>query len=399
MKNRGLQTRGTGVPPVSSSACSGGKQGEETHGQDAHATKETHGQDAHATWAIAAWISAVGIVSLCACLAACNPDQAGKHRLQSSTGIGGTSNASTSLAAASSPEEDWGAFGTMLRPPVPVTTRKGAKVTTPEPPGPVPDTMLVDRRCTLKHDSVSGWYFVDCPAQDSQPAISLWALPNGLLAEMEDYVASRGDAAQPSAQPPTFRISGRIKVYKKLGHILLTKAALENAQSAASGPASMPAASATHSPAFSPSPSELAATNPAKEIAKSNDLLKALMKDTPGEPILPPVLPVGYKDPTPSVAPASGVVELDPGREGDVTDRVAYIVPEGASNWFLVRFYADNTLQEPPLRLLPCTELERANKLSPATKKYRISGELSEYKGRRYLLLRKVQAERDMGQL
>jgi hypothetical protein len=91
-----------------------------------------------------------------------------------------------------------------------------------------------------------------------------------------------------------------------------------------------------------------------------------------------------------------------------------------------VRFYADNTLQEPPLRLLPCTELERATKAAsganapaankPAsgvntaannmaagspttTKKFRISGELSEYKGRRYLLLRKVQVERDMGQL
>jgi PTS system nitrogen regulatory IIA component len=39
---------GTGVPPVSSSVTPNHKQGEGTHGRDAHAT-ETHGQDAHAT--------------------------------------------------------------------------------------------------------------------------------------------------------------------------------------------------------------------------------------------------------------------------------------------------------------------------------------------------------------
>jgi poly(A) polymerase len=39
---------GTGVPPVSSSVGFGRKQGEKTHGQDAHATR-THGRDAHAT--------------------------------------------------------------------------------------------------------------------------------------------------------------------------------------------------------------------------------------------------------------------------------------------------------------------------------------------------------------
>jgi hypothetical protein len=376
---------------------------------------------------VAAWFSAAAIASLCACLAACNPDQMGKHSPGSPDSMG-----STSTTAADS-SQDWSAFGTMLRPPVPVTTRKGAKFTAPEPPGPVPDSMVIDRRCTLNHDAVSGWYFVQCPAQDDQEAVNLWALPNGLLAEMEEYVAQRQkqwdeqhkpqpsptastqsstqSSTQPSMPPPTFRVSGRIKVYKKLGHILLTKAALERAQTPAFEPSSAqasdtaetqpptaaPAKTATTAPAFSPSPSALAATNPAREIARSNDLLKALMRDAPGEPILPPVLPTGYKDPTPSVAPPSGAVELDPGREGDVTDRVAYIVPEGASNWYLVRFYADNTLQEPPLRLLPCTELERAIKLT--ARKYRISGELSEYKGRRYILLRKVQVERDMGQL
>jgi error-prone DNA polymerase len=55
-------SRGTGVPPVSSSAYCGREEGEETpfgsepqgrrHGQDAHAT-ETHGRDAHATAACA----------------------------------------------------------------------------------------------------------------------------------------------------------------------------------------------------------------------------------------------------------------------------------------------------------------------------------------------------------
>ena len=61
----------------------------------------------------------------------------------------------------------------------------------------------------------------------------------------------------------------------------------------------------------------------------------------------------------------------------------------------MARFESDNTLADEPIRLLPCKLLQKAKRRGG---RLRISGEITRYQGRRYLLLRKVLPERRMGQ-
>ena len=83
-------------------------------------------------------------------------------------------------------------------------------------------------------------------------------------------------------------------------------------------------------------------------------------------------------------------------------DRLVRVVRDADDGWMTVRFESDNTLQDPPMRLLPCRMLERAEQLAAGkarqTDILRVSGEVYQYKGNNYLLLRKVLPQRDMKQ-
>lgn len=109
--------------------------------------------------------------------------------------------------------------------------------------------------------------------------------------------------------------------------------------------------------------------------------------------------------PAPRAAPnpeaASGAVVGDrpvlaDGRGGGVlVDRIARLLPESPEGWKQAVLVADNRLDEPPLRVLPNRMLQR---WEGSSRRVRISGEVILYKGRRYLLLRKVLPEYDLGQ-
>ena len=77
---------------------------------------------------------------------------------------------------------------------------------------------------------------------------------------------------------------------------------------------------------------------------------------------------------------------------------IVRVLPDGSGRWSLARFEADNALRDPPLRVLPSLLREVAEAKGSDGQVLRISGEISRYKGRRYLLLRKVLKERQMGQ-
>ena len=84
-----------------------------------------------------------------------------------------------------------------------------------------------------------------------------------------------------------------------------------------------------------------------------------------------------------------------------IADRVGRLVrrPEG---WFLVFESDQQVLREPPMQLLPNRDLETMEILSAnATRavKFRVSGEVTEYRGRNYLLLRKVLTVHNLGNL
>jgi hypothetical protein len=85
-----------------------------------------------------------------------------------------------------------------------------------------------------------------------------------------------------------------------------------------------------------------------------------------------------------------------------VVDRLVRVLPEPAGRWWAAHFEADNTLQEPPLRLLPCGFLEVAQRAQSGRgigpePLMRVSGLVTHYKQKRYLLLRKLLPERRLG--
>jgi hypothetical protein len=116
-----------------------------------------------------------------------------------------------------------------------------------------------------------------------------------------------------------------------------------------------------------------------------------------------PTAPLALTQPAaPSVAPLPPQPTTSSTRGSMIVDRVVRIYPEGKGGWWVIGFQGDNTLREPPIRLLPSPLLEEAEKdvaAAPAKIKFRVTGELTEYKGRRYLLLRKLLVEKDLGQL
>ncbi len=88
-------------------------------------------------------------------------------------------------------------------------------------------------------------------------------------------------------------------------------------------------------------------------------------------------------------------------REGDwVINRMGRLGKD-AKGTLLFVYEADATdLSEPPLILLPCRKLEQMELLvaKKPNVKFMVTGEVTVYHGKGYLLLRKVMLHRDMGQ-
>lgn len=102
-----------------------------------------------------------------------------------------------------------------------------------------------------------------------------------------------------------------------------------------------------------------------------------------------------------SVAPA-GKKPFESGKKTLVVDRIVRIMKKDKQGWWEARFKSDNTLREPPMRVLPNRTFEKARDmtrtLGTRDLQLRISGMVTHYKGRRYLIIRKALAERDMNQ-
>ncbi len=322
----------------------------------------------------------------------------------------------------------WQAAG--LRAAVPITKPRDYEDAEERGPRlPVEGSMVVNLRCHIEHDRKSGWRLVVFEKGPglSQP-VSRWALPCRLLERMEEITRSRPKAI--------FRISGENTVYERRGFILLQKAVLElepppaeprtraashGARPATSQPADPTTAPTTTTTGPGATTGPLAATAPATIPAAttswaapsvgadapaggatSDDIRRAMQRDRLGQPILAGVRPRTSRVNESSVAPLSKGKVLAPGRAWAVVDRLVTIMPAGADRWVRVRFESDNTLREPPMRLLPCGMLRKAEGMGKATgrgktARLRISGVITFYKGGRFLLLRKVLVERDLG--
>lgn len=267
-----------------------------------------------------------------------------------------------------------------------IKPRNGITPKKKRPQLPPEGTLLVDQLCKVEIDP-SGWVLLMFPEEKGREAQRpRWALPNGYLEEIERRVK-----LNPAVQ---FRISGETTVYNENLFLLIRRIAIVEPVSVSEKvrpvtPATEPANQATTKPAEST----------AKTPPTSKDLMEAMLAERNPTPVILPnrKAEVDARD-VPSVAPVTGGKVLEPARGSFIIDRVVTLRDAGVGNWKQLVFDGDNSLLEPPVRIMPCQFLKRIEKMSVGTK-VRVTGEVYNYKGQRFIRIRKVLKERRMGQL
>ena len=281
------------------------------------------------------------------------------------------------------PERDFSSL-LMDRQAIPLTAPDDPRPRRVKPDLPECGSAVVGRLCRIRLRPDTGWYlltFLDGErGGQTQPR---WILPTEWLEAVESTLSAAPDTV--------FRVSGETTVYKGRVFLFLRGATAKSP----TAPPAEPAAART-------GPDE----QPAEAAGEGEDdsqasLLRRMMKDRPGRPISLPA-ERGPLRPAASVAPPRGLPPAGDERGGMRIDRLVTILPDADSEWWQARFESDNTLQERPVRLLPCKLLERAEQQAEGTAwrtmRFRVSGEVTRYKGRDYLLLHKALPEREMGQ-
>lgn len=277
---------------------------------------------------------------------------------------------------------------------VPVTPSRDYKPAPARLPLPVDGSMTVDRRCRAERDA-TGWVllkFLEQPSREFEPP--RWALPCELLEAVERAIDDKAETI--------FRITGENMVYRNQGFLLLTKVTVEVAESVLPKPPPPAPVVPRPAPATKPAPRLPSAPASRPAGASAEDVFQALLRDKPVRPLAPPTRPADPVEPAPSIAPrgerpAERTLLADQRRL--IMDRLVRLLPAGVGKWKEARFEGDNTLVEPPLRLIPCGLLERVEaKTSGGRAKFTASGLVTRYKGRQYLLLRKAVPAHDLGQ-
>ena len=271
---------------------------------------------------------------------------------------------------------------------MPVTSPQQA-VRTGELKLPDERSLVVNRLCRVEYQKAINWVVLRFLKEEGKPAeIERYALPNQRLAEMESLVAKDPNTV--------FLISGECTKYRGRPYLIVRLAPAQP----------HPAANPTPILPTSTKPAPPTATKPTTTTGPDSDdevrrLLEGLLNERPGKPVLQPPESAADVKPAPSISPA--VARQLPQAYGMiVADRTVFFDEDADSGWCTVRFIGDNTLQEQPVRLLPCQLVLVARELSKTklgrSVRLHISGELTRYKGHEYLLLRKVVRERQLGE-
>ena len=261
----------------------------------------------------------------------------------------------------------------LSRSPVPLTRPRGAAGRSARPGAVLPadGSALNDRTCRLGGPDRQGWRTLQFePVGDGASPRARRVLPCRLLDRMEAVASKKPDAL--------FRIWGENTVYKNRLYLLpLAVTVLQGSEP--------PGGAETPEPDKPDKPVEV------------DDVVRELLRDKPERAIVVPVR-AGTSPADSHRAVAPGVKKPAPRARGRiVVDRLVRMkLSDDERGWSLARFEADNTLAEPPMRLLPCRQLALAEKLAPGGP-IRITGQITLYKGRQYLLLRKVLHQRRLG--
>ena len=272
---------------------------------------------------------------------------------------------------------------------VPPSDPKGTPPADTGPKLPLNGTPVVNRRCMLAREPQTDWAVIRLLDDDTdgKETVYRWAMPTRILEEMEKIVAERPNVI--------FRVSGE-NIISSGRPFLLIRKAIVTVQSSPPEPADDEG-----------EPTDGSADEPADddEPGGSTDVGERLLEEGTGAPVLPPTRnDYEDQDQPPSQAPTEEQEVIHPGVGNMVVSRRVIILPVGVGNWLEAVFEADNTGNEPPLRLLPSTVLpppsdgDSGAALAKPVKRYIVTGEITQYRDRSYLLLRKAVPMRDMGE-
>lgn len=342
----------------------------------------------------------IGLLLAAACLGGC-AGQAGD-----STSAAGSENRPTSTSAdpdiarrddgnATAPTPLEARLATLLveRPEDPVIEPR-RDVSRPRqalPPDVRPGVLVIGRRASLQREPNSTWPRLTF---HNGPGLSRLTprrvLPNDLRERME--IAQRTHPGRPA-----FEVSGETTVFRGEGYLLLSRATLLAGDDSPQEPPR------DARPTDQADGNEPGAPGADGNVPDAGRIMRELLRDRPARPAqLPDLSP----DANAASASVLTVGPPDGGRPRTaVVDRLVYIEPtdpERPDGWWRAHLIGDNTLGEPPLRLLPCRLLERAMTISarpsPGRVRFRVSGLVTVYRGREYLLLRKLWVDRDVNQ-
>jgi len=270
---------------------------------------------------------------------------------------------------------------------VPVTPPSTDFYEPPAAPKPRLPAGLIDLKQprAVEKDAAGQWWTVSHPRVER-----LYLLPCELLEAAEKVLAAR-----PAAR---LRLSGEVHHYGERHYLLLTRVRVVQPDATAHLLAATKPAPKTAKapPATKPAPTT-AASLPASPSA--HDVAQELLGQPRAKPVVPTITTAPAR-PTPSVAPASVALKPGPGRM--ILNRLTRLRSPANQRWRLLVFESDNTLREPPLRILPNEHLKAMEALSrggaAAGALFHVSGEVHRYKGHDYVLLRGVNLKRDMDQ-
>ena len=141
-------------------------------------------------------------------------------------------------------------------------------------------------------------------------------------------------------------------------------------------------------------------TEPATKKSQEQVLKDLLEESTPRPMIITPDISDEVSVPIAEPVDPKAKLPLTV-REGDVVINRMGRLGKDTKGTLLFVYEADATdLSEPPLILLPCLKLEQMEILvaKKPNVKFTVTGEVTVYHGKGYLLLRKVMLHRDLGQ-
>ncbi|MHC4718478.1 MAG: hypothetical protein ACYS5V_16020 [Planctomycetota bacterium] len=240
-------------------------------------------------------------------------------------------------------------------------------------------TMIGNRIAPLRRGPEGKWWVLPDPR-----AGTLRLLPGQLLEAIEDI-----HARNPKAR---FRLTGEICRYKQDYYLRLVQAAElapgDKVKPVGPKPATRPAASR-------PRASRPAVGDP---YASAAEVAEELLKGTPDKPIIPPIERADRRgEGGASVAPPGRAVPIGPSRM--IVHRLARLTQSACPGWYALSFVSDNTVQDPPMRVLPNLNLEQIEKLSGGGKVagavFHVTGDIETYRNTDYILLRNVIRKRN----